>query len=154
MSKEQQTFTDPKSGEEIESTWLARVVPRMLVGLLIGLGIGMAQGMGTELLVVLPLGILCIGLLFLRVRTDMEKARRNRLIRWAHDTIARRQHRRRILRSKEDQDVPDGAISRAQPPGEPQVTDAALSLTDTTEGAGRLSVDVIEDAEAVVDDNA
>ena len=72
----------------------------------------------------------------------MERARSDNLRQRFHDTIARAQRRwrQRILRRKEHQDVPDTAISRAQPPGEPQPTDAALSITDDPEETARLTV--------------
>ena len=67
-------------------------------------------------------------------------------------THPRAQHRRRILRGQDDQDVPDTAISRAEPPGEPTPTDAALSLADSTEETEHLTSDVeTEDTETVVE---
>ena len=62
----------------------------------------------------------------------------------------RRQRRKRILRSKEHQHVPDTAISRAPPPGEPTPTDAALSRTDTTDEKERLTASTDHAAEAEV----
>ena len=64
-----------------------------------------------------------------------------------HDAVARAQHRRRqrILRSQEHQHVPDGALSRAQPPGEPEPTGAALSRTDRPDEAGHLAIGIEED---------
>jgi len=52
-----------------------------------------------------------------------------------HVGVARTQHFRhgRIVGSKEHQDVPDSALSRAQPPGDPEPTDTALSLADKEE---------------------
>ena len=68
--------------------------------------------------------------------SEPENCRKSKWGQWAHDTIARRQHLRRkqrVLRSPEHQHVPDTALSRAQPPGEPQPTDAALSRTSSEE---------------------
>ena len=128
MSEDKQTFTDPETGQEIESTWLARwgsvlfsgtvvLVFSLLVYVLYRLP---TSGLYTGLL----LALLAVPHIVQRVRQlvfHMETARHNRITRWAHDGIARHQHRRRqrILRSRNDQDVPDTAISRAQPPGTP-----------------------------------
>lgn len=160
MSKDKQTFTDPKTGEEVESTWWARWGGGLLTGwglgliaslsLLLGslisdhLGLG-KRDWGTDWGIVLwtwlagGLGVgLMVGLGFnwLSNRKDP----RDWLYRWGHDVIARSQHRRRILRSQEGQDVPATALSRAQPPGEPTPTDAALSVADEPDEPGRLSV--------------
>jgi len=162
MSKDKQTFTDPKSGEEVESTRLARWV--------IALGAGLIMGLITWLLftlfhclvigedyygfyVLLPLtmfsGAVGNGLYHLWVPPKIRDAQGNRFSRWIHDGIARTQHRRRqrILRSKEQHDVPDTAISRAQPPGEPQATDTALSMADDPDEPGHLTAEIEEHTE-------
>ena len=43
------------------------------------------------------------------------------------------------LLAQEHVNVPDGALSRAQPPGEPTPTDAALSVADTPEEKDHLT---------------
>ena len=78
--------------------------------------------------------------LFWQMIEELKEVRNDRLIRWTHDAIARTQHRRRILRSQDHQDVPDGALSRVQPSSEPQPTDAALSVADSLDEPGQLTV--------------
>lgn len=176
MSKDKQTFTDPKTGEKMESTWLARGVAGLLFGSLFGLVgellmTGFSEWAGFEgrqvagLRGMLELGVsygLIFGLVtglvaafngdFIRVLLAHKGKGRNSGFWPIHDAIARRQHRRRILRSKEHQDVPDTALSRAQPPGAPVPTDAALSLADTTDEKEHLTSDVeTEDKRAVVE---
>ena len=159
MSEDKQMFTDPDTGQEIESTRLARGAVWVFLGLLSGLVSGLLCGLwgGLGLVLVKGLGFgvlfgLVIGLRFSFLK--MERARSDNLRQRFHDTIARAQHRRRqrILRSQEHQDVPDGALSRAQPPGDPQATDAALSIADDPDEPGRLIVSIEEDIQVVVDD--
>ena len=172
MSRDRQTFTDPKTGQEVKSTRLARWGAGPVCGLIIGLVQGLAYGLGHGLvgglghglaiglihglfggLACAVLGAVAIGLYHAWVGPNMEAFRRTSLIRWAHDHIARTQHRQRLLRSQEHVKVPDGAISRAQPPGEPEPTDAALSLADEPEETEHLPVSIEEDTQVVVDDN-
>jgi hypothetical protein len=184
MSK--QTFRDPETGEEIESTALARggtglvfgliagLVPSLIVGLAIGakagLDIGLTYGLATALsaglagvlgrgpfrwffiltfmypflkagslifgqslgqvgeLVSPTIGGLAAGLFIVLIAPFCQRM---------HDGIAQRQHihRQRILRQQEFSHVPDGALSRAQPPGEPEPTAASLSRADVPEEA-------------------
>jgi hypothetical protein len=44
MSKEKETFTDPQTGEEMESTGVARLVGRLTTGLGVGVGCGLFFG--------------------------------------------------------------------------------------------------------------
>jgi len=69
-----------------------------------------------------------------------------------HDNIARTQHfrRQRLLQAQEQQGVPDTALSRVKPPGEPTPTDAALSLADTPEEKARLAASTDTSAEEEV----
>jgi hypothetical protein len=76
-----------------------------------------------------------------------------------HNTIARQQHfhRQRLLKRKlleeEWAGVPDGALSRAQPPGEPEPTAASLSRSEAPEEAAprlTVSVDVANEEEELV----
>jgi len=175
MSEDKQTFVDPKTEQEIESTWLARwgaglVFASALLsimglgsGLLLGLlgivGIGPPGGgiWGWGLVGLLGGLVLgpFIGLVYglYHMRDEVKGIRNDPITRWTHDSIARAQHRRRILRSQDPTHVPDTAISRAQPPSEPTPTDAALSITDEPEEVDRLTVEVEEDTtETVVDD--
>ena len=153
MSKNRQTFVDPETGEVIESTWMARWWPALLCW---GLGISIVvigsiiTGSRMPLYCFIPMGMVTL----MALSQGMNYWRRDRLGRWIHDGIARHQHRRRqrILRSREDQAVPDGALSRAQPPGEPTPTDAALSLADEPDEPSHLPVSIEEDTQAVVDD--
>ena len=175
MSEDKQTFVDPKSGDEIKSTWLARWVAGMVFasallpimglgsGLLLGLlgivGIGPPGGGIWGWGLVGLLGGLVLGPfigLFYGLRStfhEAKKIRSDRISRWTHDTIVRIQHlrRQRLLRSQDDQDVPDTALSRAQPPGKPQATDAALSIADDPEEADHLTVEVEEEEGTTVD---
>ena len=160
------TFVDPETDQEIESTRLARsgawVMTVGVMGLVIGLVSGWILGvllewagggkLGFGMLIGLLLGV---GLRICMISEHIEKMPDHAPLRRIHDPIARYQHRRRILRSQEDQHVPDTALSRSQPPGEPQATDAALSLADTTDGAAHLTVEVEEDiTDTLVDDSA
>ena len=105
--------------------WLGVLVGGVLWGIALGVGLGRLLGL----------------------RLGYERKEMGKLNLRVHDSIARAQHRRRqrLLRSKEHQHVPDTAISRAQPPGEPQATDASLSLTDSTDGADHLTVSMTEE---------
>jgi hypothetical protein len=156
MSKPKQTFTDPQTGEEIESTWLARwggglfsvlCASGLGIGLPLGLLFGLAAGWATGLLngllalvaglviglvTGLPLGLL-FGLYFLVA--DLDTVRYNPFCQRVHDGLARRQHlrRQRILRRQEFPHVPDGALSRAGPPGQPEPTAVSLSRAPAPE---------------------
>lgn len=172
----QQTFLDPQTGEEIPSTWVARLCAGMacslfafpmsllffcsVVGLHFCLKIGVDRWSFCLLVWLGLIGVLSAGLGvgfimgLISVFSKSKELREISVIRWTHDRIARTQHRRRqrVLRSQDDQDVPDGAISRAQPPGEPQATDAALSMADTTDKTEHLTSDVeTEDGGAVIE---
>ena len=155
MSKKQ-TYTDPNTGEEVESTWLARGVAGLLFGVVFGLTVGLVTSLaelaglgggrwpGTYWLF-MSIGLGLFGLLL--GGFSSVKSVRGDHFNQIHDTIARTQHRRRILRSQEHQAVPDTAISRAQPPGEPQPNDAALSIADDPDEPARLSVEIEEHTE-------
>jgi len=160
MSEDRQTFTDPKTGQEIESTWLARYVGGLLFGIIRGMFFGGLLGIIVIFLVVHAEGSLgdfvwgmirlwIIGLLAGIIGGVLGGLSYSRGTSKAgdklHDKIARAPHRRRILRSREHQDVPDTAISRAQPPGEPEPNDAALSIADEPEET-RLTIEAVEDA--------
>ena len=179
MGEDKQTFTDPETGQEIESTWLARYVGGLLFGIIRGMFFGVLLGMvifmagayslrrdlGGDVTIFrillmikrsfgLSAGVGLLAGIVGGVLGGISYARgTSRAGDKLHDNIARTQHRRRILHSQDDQDVPDTAISRAQPPGNPQPTDAALSIADDPEET-HLSVGVTEDAEAAVDDRS
>jgi len=110
-------------------------------------GVGLITGLGGILggLMGITLGRL------LGVRLGFERREMGRSNQWVHDHIARYQHRRRqrLLRSREHVNVPDGALSRAQPPGKPTPTDAALSVADTTEEKDRLAASTDTSTEEV-----
>ena len=127
-----------------------------IFGLVIGLIFGLVDGLIAALLGGVVAGValgLCGALIGVLVAVLIggvmppEVVRSTRYTRWVHDGIVRRQRRRhqRILRSQEHQDVPDTAISRAQPPGEPAPTDAALYMADEPEETEHLTVEVSED---------
>ena len=182
MSEGKQTFTDTHTGEEVESTWLARglafaigMFPRGrwakgIYGLVIGVSLisaplawinfkpsewpypfspftGWYVAGGVLLIGMLVFGLLGAWASFFRLATLLSPH-----IQQTHDLIAQWQHRHRLLRSQEHHDVPDGALSRAQPPGDPQATDAALSIADDPDEPGRLIVSIEEDIQVVVDD--
>ena len=187
MSKDEKTCVDPKTGQEMESTWLARWGPQISGGLISGLVGGLlfwlvlgvvgevvdaTSGLyyGDErrfwmrvdgVLLVLASAVACAvvgavscGLFYALVPPSMGVVRDDRFIRWAHDRIARFQHRRRqrLLRSQEHVNVSDGALSRARPSDAPQPTDAALSVAGSADEPARLSVSIEEDTQVVVDD--
>jgi hypothetical protein len=164
MGKRKRTFTDPQTGEEIESTALAQWGPGLAYGLLIGLPcglllglfglfIGWGTGIGVGLLIGLLGGLaylLVFGLLvgwFFKWGLGPDEIRIDPLARRVHDSISRRQHlrRQRILRRQEFPHVPDGALSRALPPAEPEPTAASLSLAAPPgEAVPRLTAGVDE----------
>jgi hypothetical protein len=127
-----QTFTDPKTGEEIESTTLARWGAGLVYGLLNGLLLGLIMGR-QGLLPGLFAGL--FGVFLGGVVAWGYAVRHNPLTRRVHDRIARQQHfrRQRILRRQEFPHVPDGALSLAGPPGEPEPTAASLSRAEAPE---------------------
>jgi hypothetical protein len=221
MNKQKQTFTDPQTGEEIESTALARwgaglafgVVFGLFFGLLFGLftrGIGIWLGLPFGLLGALvyglirrwrrPLrfgivfgaawgvfaGLLAWGLFALHGGITAETNNPlDRLIGglvvglisglftafsmgcWGglgarlaypitqrvHHGIARQQHlrRQRLLRRQEFPHVPDGALSRALPPGKPEPTAASLSLAEPPEEAVPRLAAGVEEATTTAD---
>lgn len=167
MNKERQMFTDPQTKQELESTCLARWCAGAIWGLLCGLLGGWVAGMVLEiffqLFLAMPLALvsgllgglgcgLFLGLASVLQITTLEDVRNTHFMREIHDRIARSQHRhrQRFLRSKEDIQVPDGALSRAQSSGEPTPTDAALSLADSTEENDRLAASTDSPTEAEV----
>ena len=171
MSKKKQIFTDPQTGDEMSSTWLARLVVGaiwgLIIGVLFGVVIGLIVGVFCEVFSVpfgevfwgVALGLgggLFVAGLAAGMLCELQKARSDPFTRWIHDATARTQHRRRqrVLRSKEHQDVPDTALSRAHPPGEPQPTGAALSVADDPDEPKRLMVSIEDTVEPVVDDSA
>ena len=152
-----QTFIDPKTGQEIESTWLARKFCVLAYGLFFGVVGGLASGVHFGFFVGLVCGLVFVlfGVLFYAlIVPEMIETRNDRFIRWAHDLISRVQHRRRqrVLRSQERHDIPNTAISRAQPPGKPVPTDTALSLADEPDEPSHLTVSE-DTAETMVDDS-
>ena len=166
MSQEKQTFVDPRTGEEMESTGLARVGVGLIGGLIGGVIGGVIGGclgaaLGQDRLALLLWGL--AGGLFLGFVTGLlaglkfglgswgralEEVRWDPLDRRVHDGIARRQHARRERRHppEDDAHVPAGAISRARPPGNPEPTSAALSRAAPSEGdKARLAAEVEEE---------
>ena len=154
--RKRQTFVDPETGEEMVSTWLACIASWLVFGLFFGLAFGLVGGVLGWLVFGVLFGLiyglfsgLSGGLIAGLLVPELETARSFRFTRWAHDGMARRQHRRRqrLLRSQEEQHVPDTAISRAQPPGAPQPTDAALSIAVNSDESTHLTVETEEDLE-------
>jgi hypothetical protein len=144
MNKQKQTFTDPQTGEEIESTALARWGAGLVVGLVLGLVFGLIFRLVAGLLIgpvfglvggsiLWVFGILLASVLALFAWRDT--FRRDSLMGSVHDGIARQQHlrRQRILRRQEFSHVPDGALSRARPSGEPEPTSVSLSRAEAPE---------------------
>ena len=174
MNEDRQMFVDPETDERIESTWLAREASGLIRGMVVGPFVGVAIVVIFVLVCVVIFGLhrvlanpsvsillgmmLCgavaTGLTISLLTYNVKAARSNRFSRWAHDLISRVQHRRRqrVLRSQERHDIPNTAISRAQPPGEPVPTDTALSLADEPDEPSHLPVSIEEDTQAVVDD--
>lgn len=94
MSK--QTFTDPKTGEEIESTWFARFLVGVLISapyilLLWLVRVCSAKLKVSDYLIIITITVVLsiVGGLFSEAYGRSEKYP------WLHDTIARWQHRRR-----------------------------------------------------------
>jgi len=126
MKKRKQTFLDHHSKERMANTKMEREEVYLLIGLFAVLIFSLLGGMAA---------MLCMGLAMGLFEAFIVTA----------PSQQRRRRRKRILRSKKHQHVPDTAISRAQPPDDPQPTDAALSLTDNTEGADHLTVSSTEE---------
>ena len=175
MSAGKLTFTYPATGETMESTPLTRWISGPVAGLIMGLVLGVVFGVVIGLVAGLTSGAdnglnqgLCAGLVIGLmggvplgfwaalfgglIVSELEEARKDRFIRWVHDGIACAQHRwrQRILYSQYTTQVPDTALSRAQPPGEPQPTDAALSLADTPDEKERLAASTDNSTEGEV----
>jgi hypothetical protein len=157
MSKRKKTFTDPQTGEEIESTAMARWGTGLVIGLASGaiLGLFLGLGLGVTWGLFAGLGVGLFTGMVVETAFRLEEVQSNSLAKRLHDGIARRQHlrRQRILRRQEFPHVPDGALSLARPPGEPEPTAASLSLADPPEEATpRLAAGV--DAATAAEENA
>lgn len=140
---------DLPSAETTPSTDLARRIAEVAFGLHVVLCSGLLGGLFLSLFLFLPLlGGWGIGiLLFLLGRglvgwlrgewgIELGDARSDPLAQWVHDCVARHQHhrRQRQLAEAEWAGVPNGALSRAQPTGQPQPTPASLSPAEAPEG--------------------
>lgn len=151
MSKKKQTFVDPKTGEEIESTIIARVgsivILVSVVALLYFTTLSVIRFqlwlIWAVILTILVDSVLIIALGFGWRRDDSCKL--------IHDWLARKQYsrRQRILKRKllkeEWAGVPSRALSRAQPPGQPEPTDVSLSQAEkSSDEKPRLNVGVEE----------
>jgi hypothetical protein len=146
MSERRQTFRDPKTGEEIESTVLARTG----AGLIAGLGGSLGFLLGS----VWPARLL-LALLAVALGSIVGSGLAVLFMDPVHDGIARLQHlrRQRLLKRRlleqEWSGVPDGALSRASTPGEPGPTDTSLSRAEAPEEPPprlRAAVDTAEKA--------
>jgi hypothetical protein len=184
MRKPAQTFRDPQTGQEIESTalarWGARLAVTLVVLLILSPIFGLVGGLVCELgwcASLKVVGVVCVWVwVLVWVLFDgLVYELFGRLGDWlvgvlykeVYDNIARRQHLRpqivrqrkrlraeRLFQQKrleaEWAGVPAGAISRAQPPGDPQPTAASLSRADgPKEGPPRLAagVDAVTEAD-------
>lgn len=152
MGRKKQTFLDPQTGEEIESTTLARWGAALAFRLYVGLGVGMCCGLGVGLL----FGLLCGPLLglFAGLVAGLHfglvaglvigpgEAQIDPFPNQVHNWIARWQH---LFRQRPHQPplfphVPDRALSRAQARTEPEPTAASLSRDkEQAEGPPRLA---------------
>jgi hypothetical protein len=160
MSNQKTTFTDPQTGEEIESTWLARWVAGGVDTLEVGLEVGLIIGLflGWQLG---PLGGLVAGLvsglggglvagLVAGLGYDLEEAQSHPFAPTVHDRIARRQHfrRQRLLRLRQLEaewaGVPNRALSQALPSGPPRPTDVSVSSAEPPPGAKPRLAGVIQ----------
>jgi len=94
------TFIDPKTGEELESTWMSRFLPLLISGLSFGLvylviGVLIAQDLGWIWLAFGLLSWLAFGLLSAIGLMRVYRRGRNTYLDRLHDTIARKQHKHR-----------------------------------------------------------
>lgn len=133
------------------------------VGLICGVGLLFLgkTSMGIGLLVSVGVGWLVFGLVFGWLgRAD--EIRRKVLFRLLHDGIARQQYRQDLQRKQKEEarkrmeeekqrieeewaGVPDGALSPAEPPGEPEATATSLSLArEPEEEKPRLGANAVE----------
>jgi hypothetical protein len=145
MSKPRETFIDPLTGEEVESTPLARwgaLQVRVLLGVLVGVLV-----LVPAVFVMLAMALLGFVPFFewlsdwdfwgtfewvdsVSVRVHNWIARQQY---WCRQRLRRRERwqAERLLQQRlleaEWAGVPDGAISRARPPDEPEPTDTSLS---------------------------
>ena len=135
MRKWKETSRDPNKRERIENTRVAQWAAYLLIGSFTVLLVGVLEGLVPGLF--MGLAMWFFGVLIFGSR---------------HQHQHRRRRRKRILRSKEHPHVPDTAISRAQPPGEPEPTDAALSIAGSADEPGHLTISIEDTTEVVVDD--
>lgn len=147
MSDKKQTFIDPKTGEEIESTIFANLFFRLLVTAL-GL-FSMFFGYNFTLGL---LAFLCGLIALLSIISKQDNARINFVERAIHDAIARTQHFRRQrlfqrkLAEEEWAGVPARALTRVDPSTPPQATDVSLSQAENPEEEKpRLIVGAVEE---------
>ena len=155
MSEGKRTFTDPETGEEIESTWLARWGGTLIFSLTLGVGVGVGGWLQGLYKVSFPRNFF-MGLIYglfigAMVAILAKREKMDRLGQRIHDSIARRQHFRqqrlftRKLLEEEWAGVPNKALSQAQTTGPPQPTDVSLSPADLQEEEKpRLAVAVEE----------
>jgi hypothetical protein len=114
--------------------WLGGLILGLAIGLGGGLVVGLDSGWGSGLAFGLTMGLI-LGLFCVRSGQWFGWGV-GEFTRWVHDGIARQQHlrRQRLLKRRlleqEWAGVPDGALSRARPAGEPEPTAASLSLAE------------------------
>ena len=149
MSKEKQTFIDPKTGEQIESTWLARFMGNFIPVELFCLINCVIINFFVQLPFWHSVSLAVIASTILSSLTGLVGIRLERfylVLYGVHDEIAGRQYsnqqrllKRRLL-EEEWANVPNRALSRANPNGPPQPTEVALSRSDdqTTEDGGQI----------------
>lgn len=130
MSDIKQKFIDPKTGQEIESTWQAKIAFRVLTTVIAII----SMKFGVFVIGVMALSLCLFSLLVMIVLLD--GARTHPIERDIHDGVARWQHGRRQrqlqrkLAEAEWAGVPKTALSLADPSTPPQPTATSLSQAE------------------------
>lgn len=107
---DRRTFIDPETGEEIESTWLARlgtlvvsalstgIIGGVAVGLLgqvVGIGVGLTEGLLVGFIAASAVALSVVGLAVMLSQGAFRRLVDHPSNRRLHNAIARWQHRRR-----------------------------------------------------------
>jgi len=168
MSEKKQTFIDQKTGEEIESTRLAKVFGKlclflswaMVLGLVFGLALGTLKGFGTPLFEGIAGSILIAVISSLVVTNSLASyydVSGYQIVQLTHDGIARAQHFRRQqflkrkLLEEEWAGVPAKALTLVDRSTSPQVTDTSVSRSEPPEEEKERLTEAVEEGESLAE---
>ena len=149
MSDRRQTFIDPKTGEEIESTKFARLGLWLVLSILViacDVLIYASAKFGLVVLLI-PIALFIVFMVWkANDRDAMESYEK-----FVHDHIACWQHyrRKKLLRRKLAEEewagVPDNALTLVDRSTSPQATDVALSLADAPDEEKERLANAVEE---------